>query len=39
MKLYNPEVEKAIAKIKEVKAKIICIQPPDGMKPVCERNN
>ncbi len=36
MKLYNSEVEKAIAKIKEVKAKIICIQLPDGMKPAAK---
>ena len=33
MKLYNPEVEKAIAKIKDSKAKTVCIQLPDGMKP------
>ena len=33
MKLYNPEVEKAIAKIKDSKAKTVCVQLPDGMKP------
>ncbi len=33
MPLYNPETEKAIAKIKETKAKLVCIQLPDGMKP------
>ena len=33
MRLYNPEVEKAIAKIKDSKAKTICVQLPDGMKP------
>lgn len=33
MKLYDPEVEKAVAKIKEAKAKTVCIQLPDGMKP------
>ncbi len=36
MRLYNPEVEKAIAKIKEVKAKTICVQLPDGMKPYAQ---
>ncbi|MEK6901866.1 MAG: diphthamide synthesis protein [Nanoarchaeota archaeon] len=33
MVLYDAEVMKAIAKIKETKAKIVCIQLPDGMKP------
>ena len=33
MRIYDPEVEKAIAKIKEAKAKTVCIQLPDGMKP------
>ena len=33
MPLYNPETEKAIAKIKETNAKLVCIQLPDGMKP------
>ena len=33
MRLYNPEVEKAIAKIKDSKAKTVCVQLPDGMKP------
>jgi len=33
MSTYNPEVEKAIAKIKDVKAKMVCVQLPDGMKP------
>ena len=32
-KLYQVETEKAIAKIKEVEAKTVCIQLPDGMKP------
>lgn len=32
-KLYQIETEKAIAKIKEVGAKTVCIQLPDGMKP------
>ena len=35
-KLYNPELEKAIAKIKEIKAKTVCIQLPDGMKPYAQ---
>lgn len=33
MALYNPELEKAIARMKELNAKTICIQLPDGMKP------
>ena len=33
MTLYDPEINKAIAKIKEKKATLICIQLPDGMKP------
>ena len=33
MRLYNPEVEKVIAKIKGSKAKTVCVQLPDGMKP------
>ena len=33
MKLYHPKVEKAVARIKDGKAKIVCIQLPDGMKP------
>ncbi|MEK6863340.1 MAG: diphthamide synthesis protein [Nanoarchaeota archaeon] len=36
MKLYDPEVEKAVAKIKEAKAKTVCIQLPDGMKPAAK---
>ena len=32
-KLYQVETEKAIAKIKEVEAKTVCIQLPDGLKP------
>ncbi len=31
---YDPELQKAIAKIKEVEAKRVCIQLPDGMKPL-----
>jgi diphthamide biosynthesis enzyme Dph1/Dph2-like protein len=33
MSLYNVELEKAILKITENKAKKVCIQLPDGMKP------
>ena len=33
MTLYDPEINKAIAKIKEKNAKLVCIQLPDGMKP------
>ena len=30
---YDLEIEKAIAKIKEESAKLVCIQLPDGLKP------
>lgn len=33
MSLYKLEVEKAVAKIKKVKAKTVCIQLPEGLKP------
>ena len=33
MTLYDPEINKAIAKIKEKNAKLVCIQLPDGLKP------
>ena len=33
MTLYNPELERAVAKIQEIGAKMVCIQLPDGMKP------
>ena len=36
MKLYNPNITKAIEKIKETGAKTICIQLPDGMKPYAQ---
>ncbi|MEK6950726.1 MAG: diphthamide synthesis protein [Nanoarchaeota archaeon] len=32
MTLYHLELEKAIAKIQETKAKVVCIQLPDGLK-------
>lgn len=31
--MYNLELEKAIKKIKTEKAKTVCIQLPDGLKP------
>ena len=30
---YDLELEKAIAKVKEENAKLVCIQLPDGLKP------
>ena len=36
MNLYNTELERAIAKIKESQAKTVCIQLPDGMKPYAQ---
>lgn len=33
MSLYTPDIEKAVAEVKESKAKKVCIQLPDGMKP------
>ncbi|MBI2145127.1 diphthamide synthesis protein [Candidatus Woesearchaeota archaeon] len=30
---YDLEIEKAVAKIKEENAKLVCIQLPDGLKP------
>ncbi|HIH11435.1 TPA: hypothetical protein HA241_04555 [Candidatus Woesearchaeota archaeon] len=33
MSIYNTEVEKAIRAIQEKRAKIVCIQLPDGLKP------
>ena len=33
MALYNQELQKAIEKIKQENAKLVCIQLPDGMKP------
>ena len=30
---YNLELNKAIAKIKKIKAKTVCIQLPNGLKP------
>ncbi len=36
MVLYEAELTKAIERIKETKAKTVCIQLPDGMKPMAE---
>lgn len=33
MDTYNIELEKAIKTIKEKKAKLVCLQLPDGLKP------
>lgn len=37
MKEYDLELEKALAKIKETKAKTVCIQLPDGIKPEAQK--
>ncbi|MBT4539719.1 hypothetical protein HOC32_05510 [Candidatus Woesearchaeota archaeon] len=34
MVLYNTELQKALEKIKAENAKTVCIQLPDGMKPL-----
>ena len=36
MTLYDPELKSAIEKIKATNAKLICIQLPDGMKPMAK---
>ncbi|MBW3023285.1 diphthamide synthesis protein [Candidatus Woesearchaeota archaeon] len=33
MQKYNLSVEKAVEEIKKAKAKLVCIQLPDGLKP------
>ncbi|MBS3132226.1 diphthamide synthesis protein [Candidatus Woesearchaeota archaeon] len=33
MKSYDLELERAVNDIKEAKAKLVCIQLPDGLKP------
>ncbi len=33
METYNLELEKAVKEIKAQKAKLVCIQLPDGLKP------
>lgn len=34
--MYNLELDRAVAEIKKAKAKIVCIQLPDGLKPKAE---
>lgn len=36
MTLYDAELNSAILRIKEVDAKTVCIQLPDGMKPMAQ---
>jgi len=36
MPLYHPELEKAIAEIRQSNAQLVCIQLPDGMKPMAK---
>ena len=36
MPLYDQELQKAIAEVKDSKAKLVCIQLPDGMKPMAQ---
>ena len=36
MSLYDPELDKAIQDIKKNNAKTVCIQLPDGMKPLAK---
>lgn len=33
---YNLELDKAVEKIKKEKAKMVCVQLPDGLKPKAE---
>jgi len=35
--MYDLELEKAVSEIKKTKAKIVCIQLPDGLKPEAGR--
>jgi len=34
--MYDLELEKAVEKIKKKKARLVCIQLPDGLKPVSD---
>jgi diphthamide biosynthesis enzyme Dph1/Dph2-like protein len=34
---YDLELEKAVAQIKKAKARIVCIQLPDGLKPEAKK--
>ena len=36
MTLYDPELKKAIEEVRSNKAKLVCIQLPDGMKPMAK---
>ena len=36
MSLYNPELNKAIEAIQKNNAQLVCIQLPDGMKPMAK---
>ena len=36
MALYDPELQKAIEEVKKAEAKLVCIQLPDGMKPMAK---
>lgn len=36
MPLYQPELDKAISEIRKTDAKIVCLQLPDGMKPMAQ---
>ncbi len=35
--MYDLELEKAVSWVKKAKAKIVCIQLPDGLKPEAEK--
>ena len=34
---YDLEIEKAISQIKKIKAKLVCIQLPDGLQPEADK--
>ncbi len=36
MTLYDAELASAVTRIQEIDAKIVCIQLPDGMKPMAQ---
>jgi len=35
--MYDLELNKVVAKVKQTKAKTVCIQLPDGLKPEAEK--
>jgi len=37
MEQYDLELAKAVAEIKKVKAKVVCVQLPDGLKPLANK--